>query len=174
MRTAKSGRRLLPSRIGDFWAKNRKARGIMASITRERHKGKLNGCRTIQFAGTGRKRQSLRLGKCSQKVAEAIKLRVERLNVATKFGVALNSETLRWLASIDEVLANKLARIGLIPKPQVRTLGAFIDAYLLRRTDLCEGTITALEQVRKKLVDYFGEGTLLSQISAGDADNFRL
>ena len=97
---------------------------------------------------------------------------VEQLNVATIFCQALDSDTLRWLAGIDKVLADKLAKVGLIPKREAATLGAFIDGYLLSRTDLKERTKVALRQVRKNLVEHFGERKRLADVHAGDADNF--
>ena len=46
----------------------------MASITRE-----ANGRRLIQFTDTDGKRRNIRLGKVSQRVAEAIKSKIESL-----------------------------------------------------------------------------------------------
>jgi len=40
----------------------------MACIVKQK-----SGCRTIQFVGAGRRRKSIRLGKVSQRQAEAIK-----------------------------------------------------------------------------------------------------
>ena len=56
----------------------------MASISREK-----NGRRTIQFVAGDKKRKSIRLGKVSQRVAEAVKIRVEHLNAATIHGHAI-------------------------------------------------------------------------------------
>ena len=100
----------------------------MASITRQ-----TNGRRMIQFVAADGKRRSIRLGKVSQRTAEAIKIKVEQLNTATIAGHTPDDETARWLAGLDQVLAKKLARAGLIVDSDrhTATLGPFLDQYIL-------------------------------------------
>ena len=95
----------------------------MASISREH-----GGRKTIQFIGLDGRRRSIRLGKTSQKVAEAVKVRVERLSAATLAGHVVDDETARWVASLDSAMADKLSRAGLISKRVSATLGKFIRA----------------------------------------------
>ena len=71
----------------------------MASITRE-----ANGRRTIQFIAADRRRKSIRLGKASQRMAEAVKGRVERLAAAVITGHSVDEETARWVKDLDDVL----------------------------------------------------------------------
>ena len=66
----------------------------MASISREP-----NGRRIIQFMVADGKRKSIRLGRVSQREAEEIKLRVERLVTAQTANVSLDNETAQWLAA---------------------------------------------------------------------------
>lgn len=141
----------------------------MASITTE-----ANGRRTIQFVAKDGKRKSIRLGKCSQQVAEAVKVRVEHLNAATIHGHAVDADMARWLLSIDGILTDKLAAVGLITEREAATLGPFLTAYLDSRTDVKDGTRTNYEQVQRDLLTFFGEAKPLAEISAGDADAFRL
>ena len=79
----------------------------MASITRE-----ANGRRLIQFTDTDGKRRSIRLGKVSQRVAEAIKTKIENLITSNITGISLDDETSRWVATIKDDLADKLARLN--------------------------------------------------------------
>ncbi len=81
----------------------------MASITRQ---GK--GRRTIQFAGPDGRRRSIRLGKVSQRTAEAIKVRVERLATAWISGHPADDETIRWVAALDGLLHGRIAAAGLV------------------------------------------------------------
>lgn len=60
----------------------------MASITTEP-----GGRRTIQFVGRDNKRRSIRLGKVSQRIADAVKTRVEQLNAAQIAGHAVEADT---------------------------------------------------------------------------------
>ena len=103
----------------------------MASISKQS-----NGRRTIQFAWTKYKRRSIRLGKVSQRFAEGIKYRVEQLNAARITGQAIDPDTARWVVDLDDVMVEKLARAGLIPKRERATLRAFLDSYIATRTDV--------------------------------------
>jgi integrase len=142
----------------------------MASITREK-----NGRRTIQFVGADGKRRSIRLGKVSQRTAEAIKTRVELLNTARIAGHAVDGDTAGWVASLDAVLADKLAAVGLIPRRARATLGDFLASYIDKRqgTDVKPATVTVWGHVRRNLVDYFGPDKPLRDITPGDADDWR-
>lgn len=142
----------------------------MASITSEP-----NGHKTIQFVNKARKRKSIRVGKCSQRQAEALKERIEALNAAQISGQAVDSETSRWLTTrVDVKLAEKLAKVGLIAPRQVATLGAFLTSYVESRADVKPGTKTNYGQVERDLVAFFGANKPLAEISHGDADAFRL
>lgn len=141
----------------------------MASITRE-----ANGRRTIQFIGTDGKRRSIRLGKVSQRHAEAAKVRIEHLVAAKATGHAIDAETARWLATIDMQLADRLASVGLIPERTDSLLLPFVDAYIASRTDLKFRTIFLCKQARGYLADFFGDRKAVHEITPGDADSFRL
>lgn len=82
----------------------------MASISASK-----NGRRTIQFVGSDGKRRSIRLGKCSKRHAESVKVKVESLVASKLTGHALDDETARWVRDLDQKLAVKLAATGLIP-----------------------------------------------------------
>jgi hypothetical protein len=109
----------------------------MASISKEP-----NGRRTIQFVGADGKRRSIRLGKVTQRQAEAVKVRVEALNTAAITGHPVDDEVARWLASLDTTMAAKLAGVGLIPKREVTTLGPVLENYLQSRTDVKPATLS--------------------------------
>ena len=141
----------------------------MASISREK-----NGRRTIQFIGADGKRRSVRLGKVSQRHAEAIKLKVEQLAAAALSRHAIDAETARWVAKLDTDMSDKLAAVGLIPKKENATLQAFVDSYIASRTDVKERTHDLYEQTRRSLLEFFAPGKPLTNITPGDADEWRL
>jgi integrase len=132
-----------------------------------------NGRRRILFVGSDGKRRTLRLGKTTQKAAEAVKLKVERLNGAAITGQPVDDETARWLSKLDSKLLDKLAAVGLIVKREVAALGEFIDSYLAGRSDVKRSTQLVLGHVRRCLVDYFGAKKLLRDITPGDAEDWR-
>ncbi len=141
----------------------------MASITTES-----GNRRMIQFVGKDGKRYSIRLGKCTKKRAEAIKLRVENLVSAQLSAVALDDDTTRWLMEIDDTLRDRLCRAGLVPKRDVMMLGAFLEAYLERHANIKPSTALVLGHTKRCLIQFFKADKMLRDITAGDADDWRV
>jgi len=141
----------------------------MASISREE-----NGRRTIHFVGPDGKRRSIRLGKVSQRVAEAVKVRVEHLAAAAITGHALDAETGRWVAELSDSMADKLAKVGLISQRESATLGDFLGKYIDERIDIKPASRVILRHVRRNLTDFLGPDRRLRTIGPGDAEDFRL
>jgi len=142
---------------------------IMASITREP-----NGKKSIQFvAPDGKKRPRIRLGKVPMRTAEAIKVKIELLVTAKIAGHATDDETARWVSGLDQVMANKLASVGLIPKREYVTLHAFVSEYVSSRTDVEPETARAWRQVMRRLVKEFGTDCVLKNITRTEAAEWR-
>ncbi len=141
----------------------------MASISKD-----ARGNRTIQFVAKDRKRKSIRLGKCSQRQAEAVKVHVERLVHATITGHPVDPDTARWLIGIDGTLADRLAAVELIERRDATTLAAFLDAYMALRTDVKDGTQMLYRQTRRNLLSFFPADKPLASFTRGYADAWRL
>ena len=142
----------------------------MASITKD-----ATGKRRIQFVAPDGTRKTIYLGKTSNRVAEAIKVRVERIAAAKESHSGLDRETAKWVADLDEKLARKLVRVGLIDSPEHKampTLEAHLDRYLARRTDVKESTLTHWRQASRSLIEFFEGDRPLDTITAGDARDF--
>jgi integrase len=74
-------------------------------------------------------------------------------------------------------LAGKLAAVGLIPKPEDRgavAIGPFIKAYVEGRTDVKPATKEVWRQGEMGLIEFFGMDKPLKEITAGDADRYKL
>ncbi len=143
----------------------------MASLSTDEH-----GNRTIQFVAKDRKRRSVRLGKMPLAFAREIKRKVEALNYAMISGQSPDVETARWIAERDQVLIEKLAKVGLIERPEDvgdLPLNAFIDQYLAERVDLKPGTLIQLRQVQTNVVAFVGIKMTLRDFTAGHADAFK-
>jgi hypothetical protein len=85
-------------------------------------------------------------------------------------------DTIGWLASIGDVLHNKLAEHELVlprTNTQAATLATFLDDFISKQTDKKQSTITCLKQCRNDLVEYFGADRPIADITEGDADDFR-
>src|SRR5438309_594970 len=96
----------------------------MASLSNDK-----GGRRRILFVGPGGKRKSIRLGVVPVKQAEAVKLKVEAILAAKLSGLPLDAESARWVGTVGDDLADKLAAVGLIPPRRHTTLGAFLDDF---------------------------------------------
>lgn len=144
----------------------------MASISKQP-----NGRRTIQFTAETGKRHSIRLGKISQRNAEAIKARVERILEAQFSRQALDADTAQWLGEIDDSLHSKLAKVGLVESREekaVQALGAYLDDYVARRIDVKPATKIGWGHAVRNLREFFGENRDLVSITEGDAEDFKM
>lgn len=144
----------------------------MASISREP-----NGRRTIQFVGGDKKRRSIRLGKVSQRAAEAVQSKVEHLVVASITGGAIDADTASWVAGLDSMLYEKLVAVGLLAKREAgkqTLLGDFLDSYVGGRSDVKGSTQIVYRHTRRCLLGYFGANKPIRDITAGDADLWRI
>jgi len=144
----------------------------MASIGKDK-----NGHRRILFVALDGKRKTIRLGKVSQRAAGAVKNRVEQLLATKMTGHAIEADLASWLAGLEPAMADKLARVGLIPKSArnaAMTLEPFIEGYVGRRTDTSPDTRKIWRQTKRKLAEYFGPEKPLTEITRGDATDWRL
>jgi len=133
-----------------------------------------NGLKTIQFTAKDSKRRSIRLGKLSKKAAESVKMMVEHLVTASITGHALDNKVALWLAELDDVMLDKLARVGLAQPRESALLKSFIDGYIAKRKDVKASTATVYTHTRRNLIEYFGPEKPIREISEGDADEWRL
>lgn len=140
----------------------------MASISRE-----LNGRRTIQFVGGDGKRRSIRLGKVSKRLAETVQVKVEHLNAAQSTGGALDGETARWVADLDETLHARLAAVGLLEHRKAATIDSLLDAFPEANPHAKPATLVVWGQVARCLREHFGDDRQLRTIGRAEAEGFR-
>ncbi|NQT39184.1 MAG: hypothetical protein HQ581_16925, partial [Planctomycetes bacterium] len=144
----------------------------MASISNDP-----GGRRRILFVDPDGQRKAVRLGKVSKREAESVKYRIEQLLAAKIIGNAVDGDAAQWVASLPAPLAAKLAKVGLIAKPERKaeaTLGPFLTDYVDRRSDVKPATKEVWSQVTRNLLEHFGEDCDLTSITEGDAENFKL
>jgi len=137
----------------------------VASITTE------NGGKKIQFFKPDGKRTSLRLGRVSQRQAEAVASRVDDLVASQTTGEPISPQTAAWLKTISDSLRDKLARLGLVEQKHKVLLGDFIDAYTADQS-VKESTQKTYTRARNHLVQFFGEDRDLRTIAPGRADDW--
>ena len=120
----------------------------MASISTDKA-----GRRRILFV-SGSTRRAIRLGKIPMRTAESLRVKIEAILAGNLTG-ALDAETARWVAQIDDGLHAKLARVGLVtPRERVQaTLGRLMDEFFAN-LDVKAGTARTYAQTRKRLEVY--------------------
>lgn len=135
--------------------------------------------RRILFTGADGKRHAIRLGRVSQKVAKSVCRKVEALAACAISNTPWDRETSAWVAQLGSVLYDKLAAVDLVRRrqPEASTaetrLGDFLEAYIGTRANLKPNTRRNYEVTRKHLLSFFGPNRPLTEISAGDADEWR-
>jgi len=119
------------------------------------------------------------------KLARTVSKHVDKLNTAHIMRTAVEVETAEWVASLDDVMIQKLAKVGLcepripeapVPSTDVDTitkLGDFLTNEISKRTDVSQSTVTFYRHTQRNLISYFGADKPLPEISEGDADDFR-
>jgi integrase len=149
----------------------------MASISTDSK----TGFRTVQLVGQDGKRRSIRLGAASLKTAEEVKRRVEYLASAKAADIAIDLDTSKWLAKIDDELHARLVKADLTqprkqaePAPTCPALATFLAGYVDGRTDHKPNTTKTINQARALLVEYFGADRLLNNITAANAKDWQV
>jgi integrase len=138
-----------------------------------------DGRRSIQFSGLDGKRRTVSLGKSPAKDAKAIATKIEAILASHFSQRPLDIDVAKWIAELPIPLADKLAAAGILAKrPEVIAderpkLKRFLDAYLLRRTDVKGSTKIFYGHTIRNLIAFFGESKPLAEITLGDGDDFR-
>lgn len=141
----------------------------MASISSES-----GGRRRVQFVAGDGSRQTVRLGKVTQRQAEAFKVKLEAM-IGARITGAFDDETIRWVAALDDKTHARLAAVGLVPARLpigATTLGLFTKSYIDGRSDVKPNTVIGMNAARRNLIAFFGESKRLADITAGDAEEY--
>jgi len=116
------------------------------------------------------------------KTAQSIKARMENLLAAALGKHAIDGDTAAWVGDLDSVLRDKLAAVGLVPRrepkpdeaqPEGATLAGFIKQYIAARPGMKPNTLKNYRQTERSLVEFFGADRLLTEITAGDCDDWK-
>jgi integrase len=142
------------------------------------------GLREIRYFD-GDKRPTIRLGRMPKKTAERVLTRIEDLIFAKQSQTSPSAETAEWVAGLTGKLRKRLEELGLIHAPADSaqenqpgaglSLGVFLDDLIERRRGTAKpASLIVYGHTRRCLVEFFGEDKPLAEITAGDAQNWRL
>lgn len=133
-----------------------------------------DGRRRIDFTPPGHKRQTIRLGVVSATEAGDFARRIERLIRAKKLGDIPDVETTLWARRIDRKFYEQLARVGLVEKRDVFTVGQLANWFTdLKSRRVKAATLRNLKITTANMVAYFGADTPLEAVTMQQADAFR-
>lgn len=138
-----------------------------------------NGKRRVIFKGLDGRRRTIRLGTCSEKIANDVRRHVEAILSAAAADSAIDQRTADWLGKVSDDLHAKLVAAGLVTArvssaiPETTLLGTFLESYIERRTDLKPASILVIRQVIRCLKEFFGVERSLDAITIADCKDFR-
>jgi integrase len=140
----------------------------VASICNEK-----NGNKRIALVDHEGRHRSLRLGKCSMKVAETMRIRIEQLLQDRRFGAPHAPATAEWLAKLPTDLHGRLVKLGLTEsRIKAVTVGELIDRFM-KAQHVKPATLAAYKQCTDSLIKALGKDTSVDTITAADADAWR-
>jgi len=140
----------------------------MASIVRQP-----NGRKAIQFTGIDGRRQTIRLGKMSDRDAGRAKDKIEAVLSARAVNGPLDKATAEWLRGLKPELADKLARAGLVEPQRRATLAEFLAEYVEgRRGELKPLAVVNLNRAAALLKEHFGADCPLASVTPDRAEGF--
>lgn len=128
---------------------------------------------SIQFDDADGRRRTIGLGRLQAAAARTVVAHVEHLAGASASRSAPPPETSRWLASIGDVLHDKLADVGLTARRASATLKTFAEAYVESRKDWSDAARVQFNLGVANAVTFFGADRRLNTVTAADADAFR-
>ena len=143
----------------------------MASISKDK-----NGTKRVQFYGADKKQVCIHLGNVPMKVAQTVKVHVEKLLAAQTMKTSVCPETARWLTEIPDELHQKFVRKGFVPpRKVVGTLGEMIPNIIKDKSvDAKPTTIAVWGQAEESLYRYFGKDRQVNKITEVEAKEFNV
>ena len=125
----------------------------------------------LQFTLRG-KRKTLRLGKVSVRHAATIQQHLDELILSEKLNVPPDVRTRSWVTEIPHDFQERLFTLGLIRSVSANSLGRALSLVCSDRK-VSVSTESFRQQVREKLIAFFGDDLALSTITTGDVEAWR-
>jgi integrase len=146
----------------------------MASVNK-----RANGRKAIKwYYEKNKPPKTIFLGKMDFRQAQNICTKIEELQIAKTTNQSISPEVAGWLKEVGNDLYEKLVNAELVQARKANlptALGQFVQDYIDKKTgNVNESTVKVYLRCKKHLVKYFGAGKLINQISAGDANDWKL
>jgi integrase len=132
------------------------------------------GLKMIQFRlDATRPRQTIRLGRVSDKVARGVLHHIEHLVERARFDARVPPSTMEWLLKVDDAMFARLVSVGLAAPRANTNLGPLCEQYLERRIDLSPSARANIKQACDSMIAFFGYDRPVSQITRAHAADWR-
>ncbi len=92
-------------------------------------------------------------------------------------GDSPRNATAEWIAGLPDTIRRRLERVDLIAPQERRecpTVAQWVSWYTESRTDVKEATRTNYKKAEKNLHEFFAQSKRLDEVTAGDAEEFRI
>ena len=135
----------------------------------------------VEFYDADGRRKCVSLGTVSDRYAERFRDKITALAQVSRYGATPAENVARWLAGLNDRDHKKLVKAGLVspreapeaPETQPEALGEFLDQFITKKASVKQATRTFYGHTVRNLKELFGKEKLLSDITQGDADDFR-
>ena len=135
----------------------------------------------VLFVDPSGRRQTIRLGSVSKKIAETAKGKIEEILSAKIAGHSIQPETAAWLGKVADVIHERLHKAGLVePRQSVKaaaaavvTLGQHLETLFAGLGPQKRMTRLNYDRARRLLEEHFGKDRRLDSIHEGDADDYK-
>lgn len=116
-------------------------------------------------------RKTIRLGSMPRRAAEIFRGKVEALNACRLAGITPDEATAAWVRALSPEMSLRLQACGLLERRAAHTLGEYL-VYVFSKLNVKGSTRLSYSNVRRNLIDYFGENRPIGSITIGDAEEF--
>lgn len=118
-------------------------------------------------------RKSLRVGKCSERVARQVFAITSQLIDAAEWGINPDPKIKSWLEKLPAHFVVKLQKAGLLQPIKRLTLGEAIAEFLERSKHYAAWTLSNIRQAFRHLTAFFGEDRPLESITVAEVQDYK-
>ena len=135
----------------------------------------------VEFYDADGNRKCVSLGTVSDRYAERFRDKITALAQVSRYGATPAENVARWLAGLNDRDHRKLVKAGLVspreapeaPETQPETLVEFVERFIAKKVSIKKSTRTFYGHTEANLREFFGIDKRLTDVTQGDADDFR-
>jgi len=118
-------------------------------------------------------RKSVRIGKCSERVANQVLAITSQLIDAAEWGISPDPKVKGWLEKLPPEFVAKLQKAGLLHPVKRLSIGEAIAEFLERSKHHAAWTISNIRQAFRHLTAFFGEDRPLESVTVAEVQDYK-